>query len=32
MSIIEYLDETRGPPYILPREDPVKRQQVSNIW
>lgn len=31
MSIIEYLDETRGPPYILPRDDPVKRQQVRAI-
>lgn len=28
MAIIEYLDETRGPPYLLPRDDPVKRQQV----
>ena len=28
LSIIEYLDETRGPPYLLPRDDPFKRQQV----
>jgi maleylacetoacetate isomerase len=28
MSIIEYLDETRGPPYLIPRDDPIKRQRV----
>jgi len=28
LSIIEYLDETRGPPYLLPRDDPIKRQKV----
>lgn len=28
MAIIEYLDETRGAPYLLPRDDPVKRQKV----
>ena len=28
MAIIEYLDETRGPPFLLPRDDPVKRQKV----
>ena len=30
LSIIEYLDETRGAPYLLPKDDPVKRQQVSS--
>lgn len=28
LSIIEYLDETRGAPYLLPKGNPVKRQQV----
>lgn len=28
MAIVEYLDETQGPPYLLPRDDPHKRQQV----
>ena len=28
MAIVEYLDETKGPPYLLPRDDPHKRQQV----
>ena len=28
MAIIEYLDETRGAPHLLPKADPVKRQQV----
>lgn len=31
MSIIEYLDETRGPPYLLPQGDPVKKQKVRAI-
>lgn len=31
MAIIEYLDETRGPPYLLPRDDPVKRQRVRQL-
>lgn len=29
LSIIEYMDETMGPPYLVPKDDPVKRQQVS---
>ena len=32
VSIIEYLDETRGPPYLLPRDNPAKRQQVMMCW
>lgn len=28
MSIIEYLDEVHGPPYLLPQDNPVKRQKV----
>jgi maleylacetoacetate isomerase len=31
MSIIEYLDETRGPPYLIPRDDPIKRQRVRAV-
>ena len=28
MAIIEYLDDTRGLPYLVPRDDPLKRAQV----
>ena len=28
MAIVEYLDETRGPPFLVPQGDPVKRQKV----
>jgi len=30
VAIIEYLDETQGPPYLLPKGDPVKRQLVRD--
>eukprot|EP00731_Ephydatia_muelleri_P028289 Em0019g1162a len=31
LAIIEYLDETKGPPYLLPRDDPVLRQKVRAV-
>ncbi|CAI8001901.1 Maleylacetoacetate isomerase [Geodia barretti] len=31
MAIVEYLDETQGPPYLLPRDDPHRRQQVRAV-
>ena len=29
LAIIEYLDETRGPPYLVPHGDPAKRAKVK---
>ncbi|XP_064403390.1 maleylacetoacetate isomerase-like [Halichondria panicea] len=31
LAIIEYLDETRGPPYFVPHGDPAKRARVRSI-
>lgn len=31
LSIIEYLDETRGSPCLLPKGDPIRRQQVRAV-
>ena len=31
LSIIEYLDDTRGPPYLVPRDDPFRKQQVTPL-
>ena len=31
MAIIEYLDETRGAPQLMPKNDSIKRQQVCYL-
>ena len=31
LAIIEYLDDTRGPPYLVPRDDALKRAQVGGL-
>eukprot|EP00731_Ephydatia_muelleri_P028263 Em0019g1136a len=31
LSIIQYLDETRGPPYLVPQGDTLKRQRVRAV-